>query len=73
MLTTVEYQEIMERRGVLEGIMEGGARDEEKFKTMAKAARARTVDAKERLLLYINFLSDAVKEYEDAQPVEEAK
>jgi len=68
MLSDREYQEIMERRRVLEGIMEGGERDEEKFEEMAGAAHARKEDAEARLTLYDNFLSDAVKEYEDAHP-----
>ncbi len=71
MLTDMEYQEIMERRRVLKGIMEGGERDEDKFEGMARAAHTRKVDAEVRLGLYDNFLSGAVKEYEDAHPTEE--
>ena len=73
MLTDAEYQEIIQRRRVLKGNIEGAERDKEKFDQMKKAAQARKEDAKERLLLYINFLSDAVKEYEEAHPPEELK
>ena len=68
MLTDVEYGEIMERRRVLNGIMEGGEKDGDKFDQMKKAAHARKVDAEARLGLYDNFLSDAVEEYEAAHP-----
>jgi len=70
MLSDIEYQEIMERRRVLEGIMEGAERDKDKYQDMKKAAIDRKQDANARLTLYDNFLSDAVKEYEDAHPPE---
>jgi len=68
MLTDKEYQEIIQRRRVLEGNIDGAERDVVKHRAMAKAARGRKEDAKARLLLYDNFLSDAVKEYESAHP-----
>ena len=70
MLSDAEYREIMQRRGVLRGNIEGAERDEDKFEDMAKAAHARKVDAEARLSLYDNFLSGAVKEYDDAHPPE---
>jgi len=71
MLTDKEYQEIIQRRRVLEGNIEGAERDKDKFDQMKKAAQARKEDAKARLLLYTNYLSDAVKEYEKAHPPKE--
>ena len=73
MLSDVEYQEILERRRVLEGIIEGAERDKDKYQDMKKIAIDKIKDAGARLLLYDNFLSDAVKEYEDAHPPEELK
>jgi len=71
MLTDAEYQEIMQRRAILQGNIDGAERDEEKFEDMAKAAHARKEDAEARLELYDNFLSDAVEEYLEAHPPEE--
>jgi len=70
MLTDKEYQEIIQRRRVLEGNINGAERDVVKHRAMAKAARGRKEDAEARLLLYTNHLSDAVKEYEKAHPPE---
>jgi len=68
MLLDAEYQEIMQRRAVLQGNIEGAERDEDRFDQMKKAAHARKEDAEARLNLYDNFLSDAVEEYEAAHP-----
>ena len=73
MLSDAEYREILQRRQVLHGIMEGGERDEVKFETMAKAAHVRRETAEASLQLYINRLSGDVKEYEEAHPPEEVK
>lgn len=70
MLSDAEYREIMERRRVLEGIMDGAERDEDKFEEMAGAAHTRKEDAEARLTLYNNYLNDAVEEYESAHPPE---
>ena len=73
MLSDKEYQEIKQRIVSLKGGIEGAVRDVRKFRGMAQQALARKEDSEERLLLYTNHLSDAVKEYEDAHPVEEMK
>lgn len=71
MLSDAEYREIKQRIGVLQGIIDGAERDENKFEGMAKAAHDSKEEADARLSLYNNYLSDAVKEYEDAHPPEE--
>lgn len=71
MLSDAEYQEIIQRRGVLKGNIDGAGRDEDNYDQMKKAAHDRKVNAEARLELYDNFLSDAVEEYEAAHPPEE--
>lgn len=70
MLTEAEYREIMQRRTVLGGIIDGAARDKEKYDDMKKAAQANKEEAEARLSLYINYLADAIAEYEAAHPPE---
>ena len=70
MLTAAEYREIMQRRAVMQGIIDGAARDEERYDQMKKAAHANKVECETRLELYTNHLSDAVDEYEAAHPPE---
>ena len=70
MLSEVAYQEIMQQRAVLKGNIEGAERDKEKYDQMKKAAQDRKEVAEARLTLYINFLQDAVEEYEAAHPPE---
>jgi len=66
-LTDIEYNEIKRRVSTLEGSITGAKRDEEKFTKMATDAKFRQKRDTAILQLYVNFLSDAVKEYEDAQ------
>ena len=70
MLTTAEYSEIMQRKEVLKGIIVAADADVTKFTQMVKACKVQMDTAKSRLQLYINHLSDDVKEYEDAHPTE---
>lgn len=71
MITDAEYQEIMQRRVVLQGNIDGAERDKERYDGMKKAAQDRKAVAEDRLLLYTNHLNDDVKEYEAAHPPEE--
>ena len=71
MLSDAEYQEIMQRKGVLAGSIKGAEADEDNYDQMKKAAHARKEAAEARLSLYDNFLNDAVEEYEAAHPPEE--
>ncbi len=70
MLTEAEYREIMQRRVVMQGIIEGAERDEDKYDDMKKAAHANKVDCEARLSLYTNHLQSAIDEYEAANPPE---
>ena len=70
MLTATEYKEIMQRRTVLQGIIEGAVRDKERYDAMKKAAQANKEDCEARLSLYTNHLQDAIDEYEAAHPPE---
>ena len=60
MLTEAEYREIMQRRTVLQGIIDGAERDEDKYDDMKKAAHANKVDCEARLSLYTNHLQAAI-------------
>ena len=70
MITDAEYQEIMQRKTVLQGIIEGADRDEEKYGAMKQAAHANKVNCEARLELYINHLQSDVEEYEATHPPE---
>lgn len=68
MLSDAEYQEIMQRRAILQGDINGCEADEAKYEKMAKARHAEKLNAEARLELYTNHLQSAVDEYEFAHP-----
>lgn len=72
MLTDAEYQEIMRRRTILQGSIDGAERDEDNYDKMKKAASDRKAEAGASLVLYMDgYLKDAIEEYEAAHPPEE--
>lgn len=70
MLSDCEYREIMKRQVILEGGIQGADRDVEKYEKMKEAAEENRECMRDSLSLYINFLHDAIVEYEAAHPPE---
>jgi len=72
MLSDPEYREIIRRRAILQGDIDGAERDEDIYDKMKAAAHDRRVEAEACLDLYVNgYLKDAIAEYEAAHPPEE--
>ena len=71
MLSDCEYKEIMNRKAILQGNIEGAERDKTKYDDMKKAAQANKECLEGALSLYTNYLHDAIAEYEAAHPPEE--
>ena len=70
MLTPEEYQEIKHNESALTSQIESYKADMEGYRKAAMTTTALMKNAEARLRLYINYLADAVKEYEDAHPPE---
>lgn len=70
MLTAAEYQQAIWARGRLEGLISTKTTELEEMKVVGKRLRAEINSWEAQLLLYTNFLGDAIEEYEAAQPKE---
>ena len=68
MITTAEYQEIKQRKSQLTSQIKAYEADMVGYREDARVTTELKENAEGRLTLYVNHLSDAVKEYEDAHP-----
>jgi len=71
MLTDALYGHIIRNRSVLEGRIRVRGLEEDEHTQAKIVAHAEVERLKEEMLLYTNFLQDAIKEYEEAHPPEE--
>ena len=68
MITAEEYQEIKQRESQLVSQIKAYEADLVGYRESARATTGLKENAEGRLTLYVNHLSDAVKEYEHAHP-----
>ena len=68
MLTDAEYGHILRNRSALEGRIRVKELEEDEHAQAKIVAHAEVEVLKGEMLLYTNFLKDAIKEYEKAHP-----
>ena len=70
MLTTIEYNEIMSNKRLLEQQRVAIITTGREAQATIENCRAQVAAIDARMVLYTNYLSDAIKEYQDAHPPE---
>ncbi len=73
MLTDAEYQQIMRCKAANQSRINALTKNIKVLVAQAAVMEAHNDTFKEEMELYNNFLSNDIKEYEDAHPVEEPK
>ena len=68
MLTTAEYNELMRNKRTLEQQRVAIVATGREAQATMENCRAQVAAIDARMVLYTNYLSDAIKEYEDAHP-----
>lgn len=71
MLTTAEYNEVMQGKAILQGEIDRAEKDRQEYDQLKDGAANRHDMFEARMSFYTNYLSAAIEEYEAAHPLEE--